>query len=469
MRNAFKLGWRAGICAFGLAIAMAGSAHTQAQPAQCEATEFGSKTGQAYLEAENLLIAEEKPQEALAALNKVRSMELNCYEEGAILRLGAAIKVQVGDYQGAVGDLKSAIEGGYVPADQVAQTWYNISQLHMQSNNIPKALEAMNRWIREGGQPDRDQKWQLAVLNHKAENNRESIRWAEEVLRMDGQDAKREVYDFLIFLYDKTGQLEKKAELLQELLRRNPGEKELWQAIAGDYFRAGNDRRAFEVQKAMYLAGLLREEDEVMRIVNFYNQFNVPYEAAKTLEKEMNAGRVSRNFDRLEMLANLYQVAREFEKAIPVIEEAATMDNSGKMYERLGRSYAELKEWSKTEDALTKALNAGNLKDRAVAWVLIGQSRYERGDTEGAIEAFRNSNSRGGRGWLGFIQSERETERALQCFELRSPVLEMENEKKACKQLRSLGEQIPDNCKTVDDRLAEAQKVLDESSCEKRS
>jgi tetratricopeptide (TPR) repeat protein len=211
----------------------------------------------------------------------------------------------------------------------------------------------------------------------------------------------------------------------------------------------------------MYLGGLLKEEEEIMRIVNFYNRFNAPYQAAQVLEKEMNAGRISKTYERMELLANLYQVAREFDRAIPVIEEAARMNNSGAMYERLGRSHAELQNWEKAEASLTRALNAGGIENRDLAWVLIGQSRYERNDRAGAREAFNNANSRAGRGWLDFMRAEEQTEVALVRFEAQSLVQDTENEKRRCEQLAVLGEgNAPEACATVDERLAEAREEL---------
>lgn len=447
-------------CVFGAFGASAATAQA------CDTTEFGSQNGALYLTAETELLVNDNAAAALQAINRLRQQELNCYEEGAVLRLSAAVKVESGDYSGAVQDLLTAIQRGFVPESERATTYYNISQLYMQDENHVQALEYMRRWIQAGGQPTRDQKWQLAVLSHKADDNRESLRWAEEVFRSDGPDAAREVYDFLIFLYDRTGQLGKKAQLLEQLLARNPGERRLWEAIAGDNFQAGNQRRAFEVQRTMYLSGMLSTEDEIMRIVNFYNQFDVPFQAAKILEKEMNAGRIEQSYDKLELLANLYQVAREFERAIPVIERAAAMRNSGEMYERLGRSFAELKDWERAEAALTQAINSGNAKDVGLAWVLIGQSRYERDNVQGAQEAFRRANNRGGRGWLQFIESERRTAQALECFDLQSPLLELENEQKVCRRLTALAEEDkPEGCQTVADRFAAAQEAWENSVC----
>lgn len=434
-------------------MAMAAGAATA--QSTCTETEFSSKNAESYLKAETELLVNKNAQGALAALNTLRSKELNCYEMGAALRLGAGIKLEVGDYAGAVADLESALNQGFIAEADRKDTYYNISQIYLTDENLPKSLEYFQKWIGVGGVPDRDQMWQLAVINQKLENNRESLKWAEKVFEVDGINAKREVYDFLIYLYDDTGQLAKKARLLEQLLVRNPNERMLWDAISGDYFQADEERKAFEVQKAMYLGGILQTEDELLRIVNFYNRFNVPFQSAKILEKEMNAGRITKNYKNMDLLANLYQVAREYKRAIPVIEEAAEMTSSGEMYERLGRSYSELQDWEKVEDSLTKALNKGSLKDRGSVHVMIGQSRYERGDRSGAREAFRAASNRAGRGWLNFMASEDATEVALARFEISSKLQDARQEKENCRKVAVLGGEPTEACQTVDERITQ--------------
>ncbi|MEL7031588.1 MAG: hypothetical protein AAGL97_11935 [Pseudomonadota bacterium] len=427
----------------------------------CEETQFSSTNAENYLKAETELLVNDNPQAALIALQALRSQVLNCYEEGAALRLGAAIKIQTDDLDGAVADLLTAIDRGYIPETELKNTYYNISQIYLSGDDKVKALEYFNLWMEKGGVPDRNQSWTLAVLYQQMDRFPEALVWAERVLEADGPGADRPVYDFLIFLYDKTGDYAKKAELLELLLARDPSDRRLWDAIAGDYFRGGQDRKAFEVQKAMYLGGLLQTEDELMRIVNFYNSFDVPYASAKILEKEMNAGRISRSYQRLELLANLYQVAREFDRAIPVIEQAAEMAPDGKMYERLGRSFSELQQWAEAEDALIKAIDKGGLADAGLAWVLVGQSRYERDDRSGARAAFRNANNRGGRGWLDFMTAEDNTAIALARFEIFNEVSDYKKEKERCKDLEVIGN-APETCQTVDARLAEAEERLAE-------
>ena len=452
--------FRAILAAGAMALASAGMASAQQT---CTETQFNSRTGQIYLEAEQAAMINKDFNTALSKLNQLRTQELNCYEEGAIIRLSAYIKIEQGDRRGAVRDLEDAMAKGYIPPDQHANTYYNIAQIYLQEENLAEALRYMQRWMQAGGQPDRTQKWQLAVLYQRAGNIRESVRFAEEVRREDGSRFDQQLYDLLVFLYNDIGDKAKLAEVLEVLVERNPQERKYWDAIAGNYFAGNEEMRAFAVQNAMYLAGLLTTEDEIMRIVNFYNRFNAPYHAARVLEKEMNAGRIRRTVERLSLLADFYQVAREHEKAIPVIRQAAEMSNSGAFYERLGASYNELQKWQESEEALQRALNTPGIRDRGTAWVRIGQARYERNDRSGAREAFRQANNAGARGWLSFMDAEESTASALVCFEFQQVLVAVQNEDKICRRTAALGEGQAEGCRTVADRVREAQRKVEEA------
>lgn len=426
----------------------------------CEITELSAKTGELYLQAQNALVVDNNPAAALAGINKLRALPLNCYEEGAVLGLSAQVKLQQEDYIGAIADLRTSLDKGYIAADNRAAVLKTIYLIYFQENKLSEGLNFAQQWISAGGRPTRDEKWSFAVANNNINNFTAAIPWAEQVFETDGRNADDSVTNFLIFLYDKTNQKAKKAALIERLLERDPTKRIYWDAIAGDYQTAGDDAKAFEIQKAMYLGGILQKEEEIERIVQFYNLLDAPYQAARILEKEMNAGRITKNYTNLELLVNLYQVAREHEKAIPVITEAAKLSTNGAMFERLGRSYADLQKWAESEAALTQALNKGGVKDPGLAWVQIGQSRYERSDRAGAREAFRKANNSGGRGWLAFMDSEEATQKALVVFEAQNILQEIKNEEKVCEKLIVLGN-APESCTTIATRLEEAQSALD--------
>ncbi|MEZ5945804.1 MAG: hypothetical protein R3C04_02935 [Hyphomonas sp.] len=135
------------------------------------------------------------------------------------------------------------------------------------------------------------------------------------------------------------------------------------------------------------------------------------------------------------------------------------------MYERLGRSYADLQQWKDAEDALTKALSMGGLKDAGNAWVQIGPVPVTSAATvTQRQDAPPKASNRAGRSWLDFMQSEEDTKTALKCFEFQSAMLNVQNEAKICKRLSVLGEDnVTENCKTVNARLEAAEKAFNEA------
>lgn len=426
-----------------------------AQQAACEETQFGAKNGQLYLDAENAYVAEDF-NGAKAKLQELRSREVNCYERAAMIKLSAAVNVQMGDYAGAARDLEEAINTGAITGKDATQTYYQIAQLFLQLDDKAKAASYLEKWLAQGGQPTAQQYMQLAVLYNQLGNNQKALGYLEQMLAKEPNPDKQSI-DFAVYLYNELGQKAKLADFLaNKVIPRFASEKRYWEVMAGLYYDSKEDRKAFEVTKAMYLAGFLTKESEIMRVINFYNQFNAPFEAAKVLEKEMNAGRIEQSPEKLDTLANLYQVAREYDRAIPVIQKYAQVTNSGRAYERLGRSYFELKKYDEAEKALRQAMDRGNMKEPGYAWVLIGQMHHERGNRAKAREAFRNAanaGDRGGRAWLEFMDTEDDTAEALRTFDTRVELDEKRNVKKICNQTRVLGGDPGPECQTVDQEI----------------
>ena len=79
-----KIFLKGAIAAGVLGFMGAGAALAQAS---CTETQFNSKTGQLYLEAEQAALTNKDFDTALAKINQLRGLELNCYEESAIIRI----------------------------------------------------------------------------------------------------------------------------------------------------------------------------------------------------------------------------------------------------------------------------------------------------------------------------------------------------------------------------------------------
>ena len=155
-------------------------------------------------------------------------------------------------------------------------------------------------------------------------------------------------------------------------------------------------------------------------------------QAANILEQEMNSGRIRQTPDKLVQLSDLFRQAREYKRAIPILENAASQSGQNKLYADLGEALYNEGQCERAETAFKEAINRGF--DAGKAWMLIGTCRYESSQKEerpvcktttkesrktipralkrdSAVQAFNNvpSASREGRNakkWVSFIRAE---------------------------------------------------------------
>ena len=147
----------------------------------------------------------------------------------------------------------------------------------------------------------------------------------------------------------------------------------------------------------------------------------------------MNSGRISRTPENLEELSKYYRTAREYQKAIPILEQAAQQASSAKLYAALGEAYYNEGQCAKAEQAFGNAISRGY--DSGKSWMQVANCIYDStqsaprldcamtdaqmDDAEitkiraRAIEAFRkvptgSRESRNARKWIKFVSEERD-------------------------------------------------------------
>jgi len=188
----------------------------------------------------------------------------------------------------------------------------------------------------------------------------------------------------LNFLYNNLGMTGKQADIVKQMLQRYPEDITLWNTWASMLSNGGREDDAFEVKKMLYLGGALKTESEIMQIIQYYSFYEMPYQAAQILEREMNAGVVSKSTDRLIQLSDLLRQAREYKKAIPILQQAAAGAGSGKVYAQLGEALYNDAQCDKAEEAFKQSINLGY--NRGKAWMLIATCRYEESQAQERID-----------------------------------------------------------------------------------
>ena len=343
------------------------------QPAPAEGRQFSAANGQVVAEAQEQLKANNFAG-AISQLNGVLGNDMNAYERSIVHQMLGSAYYEQNNFGQAIQNFESAISAGGLLPNESEALRVNIAQLLIGNGQYARGAQMLEDYLARGGQrkPQYDEYIMQAWV--QSENYSRALPYAERWFN-SASPKERKHYDLLNFLYNNLGQPGKQADIVKQMINRWPEDKDLWDAWASMLANGGREQEAFEVTKMLYLGGALREQQDLEKVVQYYSFYDMPYQAAEILEKEMQAGRLSRTPERLVQLSNLLRQAREYERAIPVLEQAAGQAGTAKLYADLGEAYYNESQCDKAEAAFKNAVSRGY--DAGKSWMLIGTCRYE--------------------------------------------------------------------------------------------
>ena len=405
----------------------------QAQQASTESRQFSAQTGEIVLAARNHVLAEEH-QAALSKLAQALTLtDITPYERTVIYQMQGSSYYQLGQLPFAITAFEQALGPGGLNAKEAADTRLKIAQLMIVAGRYAEGAQGLENYLKAGGQEKAEFAEQLTQAWIQAEQYSRALPWARKWFAAANPKERRH-FDLMNFLYNKLEQSGPQADIVKQMINRWPEDRELWDAWASLFTVAGQDENAFAVTKLLYLGGVLTSEDEILKVVQYYSYYEMPYQAAQILEKELNAGRVSRDTDKLVQLATLFRQAREYARAIPVLEAATQSGGTGALYAQLGEALYNEGLCVRAETAFKKAIDQGYKAGKA--WTLIATCRYEdvqkqqklscqmteaektaaaktkaRQSTIAAFEKVPSNSqqARDAKKWISFIKSERLT------------------------------------------------------------
>jgi len=263
----------------------------QAQQASTESRQFSAQTGEIVLAARNHVLAEEH-QAALSKLAQALTLtDITPYERAVIYQMQGSSYYQLGQLPFAITAFEQALGSGGLNAKEAADTRLKIAQLMIVAGRYAEGAQGLENYLKAGGQEKAEFAEQLTQAWIQAEQYSRALPWAKKWFAAANPKERRH-FDLMNFLYNKLEQSGPQADIVKQMINRWPEDRELWDAWASLFTVAGQDENAFAVTKLLYLGGVLTSEDEILKVVQYYSYYEMPYQAAQILEKELNAGRV---------------------------------------------------------------------------------------------------------------------------------------------------------------------------------
>ena len=339
--------------------------------------------------------------------------KLSPYEAAQIWNISGYTYYLQENYKGAINSYENVLAQPELPEALQQSTLKTMSQLYFTLENYPKALETIARLMVIVPEPAADVLMLIGQAHFQMGNFKkaiEPITAAIEMYREQGRVPRENWLLLLRVIYWELQDYENMLLVLKELIVEYPKDTYVL-TLAGVYSELGDTKKQLALTEALYEKGYIDGKTHAINLANLYLLHGLPYKAARVLEAEMAKNNVESNVRNLRLLSQAWYQAREDEKSIPPLQQAAAFGEDGELYIRLAQSFINLERWSEASAAAKKGIGIGGLKRNDTANIMYGMALFNQKKLEQARRAFQaagkdNRSKRASQQWIKYVDSE---------------------------------------------------------------
>jgi tetratricopeptide (TPR) repeat protein len=368
---------------------------------------------EALMEIQELVEAEDHVNAQISIRQLQEKKRLSPYESAQIWNLSGYDFYLQEKYPDAIRSYQHVLQQSELPEALQQSTLKTMAQLYFTIENYPMALETIRRLMAIVPEPAADIFMLLGQAYFQMLNFEGAIppiKTAIDMYRNQGRVPRENWLLLLRVCYWELKDFPNMLLVLEELIEAYPKDTYVL-TLAGIYSELGDTKKQLALTEALYEKGYIEGKTHAVNLANLYLLHGTPYKAARILEKEMAADNVKSDVRNLRLLSQAWYSAREDEKAIPPLKQAAASGEDSELYIRLAQSYINLEKWSEAAAAAKQGLDAGDLKRQDTANIMYGMALFNQKKLEQARRAFaaasKDKRSQRAAGqWIKYVDSE---------------------------------------------------------------
>ena len=339
-------------------------------------------------------IDRDQPQQAQQLLLKLKERSaLSAYEKAMIDNQLGYLYYQLNQVNEAAAAFERVTAYDPIPEALLQSTLYTLAQIYFEKEDYPKSISALKRWFSLVKNPSEEAYALLAQAYYQTNNHKLVVDNLNKALGILEEKDLSPVEQWLVMLqssYSELGLIEHRVNVMKWLIRIYP-KKDYFLALSSAYGLLDQRSKQLSVLEVAYKHGMLDQSSELMTLASLMFSEGAPYKAARVLAQAMDQNIISANVRHLKFLASAWIDAKEFEKAIPVLKQAAALSQTGEINVMVGNSYFNLGQWQNAAEAFQKALEKGEIKDPEKIWLLIGQCYLKLKEFHTAEQIFKKA------------------------------------------------------------------------------
>ena len=345
---------------------------------------------------------------------------LNSYELANVYNLYAYVYYSMEDYGQALKAYEQVVAQPDIPLAMEINTRYTIAQLYFVQEDWSKGIAALKEWFKATENPPASAYVLMSQGYYQLKDYEQSlanVNTAIDMYKAKDKIPKEPWYNLARFLYFEKNDVNNAVLVLEELLKHYP-KKQYWVQLSHMYGEQKKESEQLSAMDTAYMQGMLDKGTEQITMAYLYLNADVPYRAAKVMDKGLKNESIDPTSKNYEILGNSWRQAQEIKSAIPAMELAAAKSDSGELYARLGNVYLDGDQFKKAITSINKGLSRGGVKRPDTARLVLGMAYFNDKQYSNARKAFSAArkderSEKYANQWLKYLTSELERQKQL--------------------------------------------------------
>ena len=339
------------------------------------------------------LINDSKNDEAEPLVQKVLSSEKSSkYAQAFAHQLQAQINWEKDKSDEAIAEYKKAVDLDALPNDAHFQVIYQIAQLQIQEEKYADSLATLDQWSKLTGAETADELALKANAYYRTDKFQDAVDTMKKAIAMT--DKPNDTWNqILMASYFELNQYDQAAQVVQQQLDKNPGDKKLLNQLATIYIQADKPQKALDLMAKAKSQGLISTSDDYLQLAKLYAAADKHKEASATIKEGIDKGVLKPSFDVYKLQGDVCVQAEDDACAIDAYTKASPQAKDGNVDYQLGYLLFYSDRSKDAADALGRAISKGGLRQEGEAYLLRGDAENDLNQTSQAMADWQKASS----------------------------------------------------------------------------
>ena len=315
------------------------------------------------------------------------------YEKTQVWNMLGYVVYSLDDFKGAIRYYRLVVDGIGTPPELKLDTRYTLAQFYAMQEEYALAVIEMEIWIDAAIIVGADARMLLAQLYYQLERKADALAMVEiAIAEAEAKEIlpKESMWSLQRVLYYEKDDLKKVTSILQKLVTHYP-KWTYWKQLGGMYGSQERETDQLVATEMVYMNDQLTTESQVMSMAYMYLGAEVPYRAARIIEKGMKDDIIEKTAKNLEVLGSAWWQAKNLESALKAFENASKYSDTGEIQSRIASIYLDLGKDKQAYNAAKKAAKKGEVKNASTNYATMGSALINLHCYKDAVKAFNQS------------------------------------------------------------------------------